>query len=99
MSAVVSSFTSASLATLYGEPYGHEDDGENTVSIANTCFPPGEPGHAVRSSARADAGARAQAATAPGPAPAQSGPPQWPGGDRLGRTELWWAANDGVGLI
>lgn len=83
------------LATLYGEPYGHEDHGENTVSIANTCFPPGEPGYAARSSARADAGARAQTATAPGPAPAQSASPQWPGGDRLGRTELWWAANDG----
>jgi len=83
------------LATFYGEPYGHKDDGENTVSIANTCFPESEPGHGTRASAPADAGARAQAVSARAPAPAQSGSPKWPGGGRLGRSELWWAAKDG----
>jgi hypothetical protein len=70
------------LATFYGEPYGHQDDGESTVSIANTCFPAGEPGDARPVAARAD--------------PAGSGvQTEWPGGDQLGRTELWWAARDG----
>jgi hypothetical protein len=78
------------LATFYGEPYGHEHDGESTVSIATTCFPAGEPGYAGRASAVA-----ARAGSAAPAAPAQSGPPQWPGGDELGRTELWWAARDG----
>jgi hypothetical protein len=83
------------LATFYGEPYGHEDDGENTVSIAKTCFPAGEPEYGTRASAPADAGARAQAVSAPAPPPAQSGAPKRPGGGRLGRSELWWAAKDG----
>ena len=69
------------LATFYGEPYGHEHDGESTVSIANTCFPAVESGDARQVTASA--------------APAQSAPPQRPGGDQLGRTELWWAARDG----
>ena len=70
------------LATFYGEPYGHQDDGESTVSIANTCFPAGEPGDARPVAARAD--------------PAGSGvQTEWSGGDQLGRTELWWAARDG----
>jgi hypothetical protein len=29
-----------SLSTFYGEPYGYENDGEDTVSIATTCFKP-----------------------------------------------------------
>ena len=26
------------LSTFYGEDYGYQDDGEDTVSIASTCF-------------------------------------------------------------
>jgi hypothetical protein len=77
------------LATFYGEPYGHQDDGDKTVSIANTCFPAGE------SAAASPSGSTASGAQ---PAPARrvwSAAPEWPGADQLGRTELWWAARDG----
>ena len=70
------------LATFYGEPYGHRDDGENTVSIANTCFDADGPASAAREPGRA-----VPATT--------SAVPAWPGGDELGRTELWWAARNG----
>jgi len=79
------------LATFYGEPYGHEDDGDKTVSIANTCFPAG-------ASAAAPAGGSAGSGAQPAPAPRRSvwsAAPAWPGADQLGRTELWWAARDG----
>ena len=83
------------LATFYGEPYGHQDDGESTVSIANTCFPGGQPGTAWPVAAHASPpGNGAQPASALR-APARSATPEWPGGDQLGRTELWWAARDG----
>ena len=80
------------LSTFYGEPYGHQDDGENTVSIANTCFGPGAAGSAAQGPGPADA--RAQAAAGVRRAPADA-PPRWPGGDEFGRTELWWAARNG----
>ena len=72
------------LATFYGEPYGHQDDGASGVSIATTCFPSetGSAGYAAGRPARAEPVA-ARTATAP------------PGGDELGRTELWWAARNG----
>jgi len=70
------------LSTLYGEPYGYQDDGARTVSVATTCFAPdGTP-----------VGPPAPATHA---AVAQSTGTQWPGADRFGRTELWWAARDG----
>jgi hypothetical protein len=82
------------LSTFYGEDYGCRDDGAYTVSIATTCFPSSPPasapaaavsaagpGNVAQESARAIpvAAARARAA----------------GVDRLGRTELWWAARHG----
>jgi hypothetical protein len=79
------------LATFYGEPYGHQDDGDRTVSIANTCFPAGQPASA---STAGSAGSGVQSAPAPRGA-VWSAAPAWPGGDQLGRTELWWAARDG----
>jgi hypothetical protein len=76
------------LSTFYGEPYGHQNDGENTVSIATTCFEPGRPADTGGAPA-AQAGPELQSAAA------QLTRPQWPGGDRFGRTELWWAARNG----
>jgi hypothetical protein len=79
------------LATFYGEPYGHQDDGEQTVSIANTCFPGGE-------TVDASSAGSARGGTQPTPVPRPSvwsAAPAWPGADQLGRTELWWAARDG----
>ncbi len=70
------------LSTFYGEPYGHESDGESRVSIATTCFEP--------DGSRAPGAAPAREA-----AVAQSAWTQWPGSDRFGRTELWWAAREG----
>jgi len=74
-----------SLSTFYGEPYGYRNDGADEVSIATTCFEPGG-SHSHGASA----------ATAPElPARTQSGWIRWPGSDRFGRTELWWAAREG----
>lgn len=69
------------LATFYGEPYGHRDDGANTVSIANTCFPAG-------------AGSAGPAPGKPGSTPVSTAAAR-PGEDELGRTELWGAARSG----
>ena len=91
------------LSTFYGEDYGYQDDGKDTISIATTCFPVKQPD---------DPGA-ASAAAATGSSPAPDAPrlqltlwqsPREPGAahraegpavDRLGRTRLWWAAKDG----
>jgi len=68
-----------SLSTFYGEPYGYENDGEDTVSIATTCFDPdGTP-----------------AASVGAPPASAHAPPRGFDGDRFGRTPLWWAARDG----
>jgi ankyrin repeat protein len=71
------------LSTFYGEPYGYQNDGEDTVSIATTCF------EADGSTVLSVADRRAP------PAPAQADAPLGPGRDRFGRTELWWAAREG----
>jgi hypothetical protein len=76
------------LSTFYGEPYGHQNDGENTVSIATTCFEAGAPGDTGGPSSPAVSQALLRVA-------APSSRPQWADGDRFGRTELWWAARDG----
>ena len=69
-----------SLSTFYGEPYGYENDGEDTVSIATTCFDPdGTP-----------------AASVGAPPASAHAPPRGFDGDRFGRTPLWWAARDGL---
>jgi len=80
------------LSTFYGEPYGYESDGANAVSIATTCFTPD--GSRVPSAKSADAGRDTRAGDR-APATAQSGWTAWPGSDRFGRTELWWAAREG----
>jgi hypothetical protein len=67
------------LSTFYGEPYGYENDGEDTVSIATTCF-------------EADG---TPAASGGAPAASAHLPPRGLDGDRFGRTPLWWAARDG----
>jgi len=80
------------LSTFYGKPYGYESDGANGVSIATTCFAPD--GSLVASARVANSGSGTRAGN-PVPATAQSGGMPWPGSDRFGRTELWWAAKDG----
>lgn len=73
------------LSTFYGEPYGYRNDGADEVSVATTCFEPGEPrGHGASAAAPREQPAR--------PRP---GGTRWPGSDRFGRTELWWAAREG----
>jgi hypothetical protein len=73
------------LSTFYGEPYGYRNDGADEVSIATTCFEAGESRHQA-----------ATAGTPPEqPARKHSGWIRWPGSDRFGRTELWWAAREG----
>lgn len=82
------------LSTFYGEPYGYEDDGEDTVSIATTCFEPD--GSPVPSAVSADAAPRMQSAQPETQdARGQSAVRRWPGSDRFGRTDLWWAAREG----
>ena len=84
------------LSTFYGEPYGHQDDGENTVSIATTCFEAGVPrGTGSVSAGAGQAGTDAQATPGLQRTALQAAPAQSPGGDRFGRTELWWAARSG----
>jgi hypothetical protein len=89
------------LSTFYGEDYGYRDDGEKTVSIATTCFPP-SPANSTAVPAQAafaDTEGTARQATAAAqsgraiPVSAVRAPAA--AGDRLGRTELWWAARDG----
>jgi hypothetical protein len=84
------------LSTFYGEPYGYQNDGEDTVSIATTCFEPD--GSPLPSGVSADAGRRmlsVQSGRETQDASAPSAWRRWPGSDRFGRTELWWAARDG----
>jgi len=71
-----------SLSTFYGEPYGYENDGEDRVSIATTCFEPDGSPVSIGD-------ARAAPANVP------SAPPPGLDGDGFGRTPLWWAARDG----
>jgi hypothetical protein len=73
------------LATFYGEPYGHQDDGASGVSIATTCFP-------ATSGAGYAAGKPAHGNQR---RPAAETTTARPGGDELGRTALWWAARNG----
>jgi ankyrin repeat protein len=69
------------LSTFYGEPYGYQNDGEDTVSIATTCF---------------EADGTPVPSVADRPAlPPQADAPIGPGRDRFGRTALWWAAREG----
>jgi hypothetical protein len=81
------------LSTFYGEPYGYQNDGEDTVSIATTCFEPD--GSPVPSGVSADADRGTGAPAAPETQRARAQAASWPGSDRFGRTELWWAARDG----
>ena len=92
------------LSTLYGEDYGHHDDGKDTVSIATTCFSSTSPGvKPAASEAAATAGSRGPDPLEPQPKMGQptrgerdvSDPPEEAAVDRLGRTRLWWAARDG----
>jgi Ankyrin repeats (3 copies)/Ankyrin repeat len=71
-----------SLSTFYGEPYGYENDGEDTVSIATTCFAP-------------DGSPVSIGDTRAAPANMPSVPPPGLDGDGFGRTSLWWAARTG----
>ena len=92
------------LSTLYGEDYGYKSDGPNTVSIATTCFAPGRPADSSEVSAKADAvdlhlqnafglqSGWGQDTRVQGSSVDRS---QGPAVDRLGRTQLWWAAKDG----
>ncbi|MGB8432938.1 MAG: ankyrin repeat domain-containing protein, partial [Burkholderiales bacterium] len=77
------------LSTFYGEAYGYENDGEDTVSIATTCFE----ADIAHSPGRMPPDADPRAA--PAPTRVQSAWIKWPGSDRFGRTELWWAAREG----
>ncbi len=82
------------LSTYYGEEYGYQNDGKNTISIATTCFPLQEAdATGAGSAAPAKGSARASEALAPQLSVAQPG--REPAADRLGRTRLWWAARDG----
>jgi hypothetical protein len=93
------------LSTFYGEPYGYESDGSDTVSIATTCFQEGPSANAGASPMDADAGdLRMQglfglqsgwgrdAADAKDPAPDRSHALDL---DQFRRTPLWWAAKNG----
>ncbi len=90
------------LSTLYGEEYGYKRAGKDEVSIATTCFQPGQPGDTLSASAeevdlhlqnafglQSGWGRHAGARAS---APDRS---QGPTVDRFGRTQLWWAAKDG----
>ena len=92
------------LSTFYGEEYGYKSDGKNEVSIATTCFQPGQPGDTSGVSADADEvdlhlqnafglqSGWGQQSRARASSPDRS---QGPAVDRFGRTQLWWAAKDG----
>ena len=96
----------AELSTFYGEPYGYESDGKDTVSIATTCFQEeGPSANAGASSVDAEAGdLRMQglfglqsgwgwdAGAAKGPMPDRSHALDL---DQFRRTPLWWAAKNG----
>jgi ankyrin repeat protein len=86
---------------LYGEDYGYQNDGKDTVSIATTCFPVKQPAGPVAVSA-ATGNAHAPDAfplqLTMGQSPRAPAAADWPAGpavDRFGRTQLWWAARDG----
>jgi hypothetical protein len=93
------------LSTFYGEEYGYASDGENTVSIATTCFQPAHSGDIQEASAQPDwedlldqnafglQRVSVQYAVAGG-SPAFD-KPHAPTADAYGRTPLWWAAKNG----
>ena len=95
----------AELSTFYGEEYGYASDGENTVSIATTCFQPAHSGDIQEASAQPDwedlldqnafglQRVSVQYAVAGG-SPAFD-KPHAPTADAYGRTPLWWAAKNG----
>jgi len=92
------------LSTFYGAEYGYEDEGDETVSIATTCFDDGVPGD-VDGMPRPIEEAEFPAEDASGgmqevvpdtdnelsPRKGSAAPVV----DRLGRTQLWWAARNG----
>jgi len=92
------------LSTLYGEPYGYENDGDNEISIATTCFGPYSPvqkngvssgagagkSHTQKVLTQQTRGARRARIWA-----AASGPSGESDVDKFGRTRLWWAARHG----
>jgi hypothetical protein len=82
------------LSTFYGEDYGYRDDGANTVSIATTCFPP-SPSASVPAPAVSAAGPGNVAQESARAIPVSAAVARAAGVDRLGRTELWWAARQG----
>lgn len=91
------------LSTFYGEDYGYQNDGKDTISIATTCFPVTQPPDPNAASAAAGAqSSHAPAAVQPQLAMGQplresaaTDRLEGPAVDRLGRTRLWWAARDG----
>jgi ankyrin repeat protein len=95
------------LATFYGEEYGYEDAGKDTVSVATTCFE-SEQSSGADPASRAEEAGELRLQNVFG---LQSG---WGEGregreadaspanrrqeaavDQFGRTRLWWAAKDG----
>ncbi len=92
------------LSTFYGEEYGYKRDGKNEVSMAATCFEPGQPGDASGAATVAEGidlhlqnafglqSGWGQHARARASTPDRS---QGPAVDQFGRTQLWWAAKDG----
>src|SRR5262249_29513033 len=91
------------LSTFYGEDYGYESDGENTVSIATTCFQAVQragvnPGTAKAPDLRSQSASALQSGSTRRVAASQTSitdRSQAETRDRFGRTELWWAARDG----
>jgi hypothetical protein len=92
------------LSTFYGEEYGYQSDGQDRVSVANTCFESGTAISAAGDDADSAANLRMQNAfglqsgwgEAPGMVKASAlERPHAPLIDRFGRTPLWWAAQDG----
>jgi ankyrin repeat protein len=92
------------LSTFYGEEYGYQSDGKDRVSVANTCF---ESGPSTAASGNApDAAGDLRMQNAFGLQPGWGGGggvikvsvvdrSQAAAVDRFGRTQLWWAAEDG----
>jgi len=91
------------LSTFYGEQYGYRSDETHEISIAATCFESENLGGG--GSADADGVdlhlqnvfglQKGWGQQAPAGAVAPPDRSQGPAVDRLGRTQLWWAAKDG----
>jgi Ankyrin repeats (3 copies)/Ankyrin repeats (many copies) len=95
----------AELSTFYGEDYGYASDGENTVSMATTCFESAPSAGVQEASARADwedlldqnafGLQRGWWQDAAAQRSSASHELQASTADALGRTPLWWAAKNG----